>query len=69
MEYVRNQPNFESKHVDYRKFATALNHYCDIIDKRHTIELGSYKLRSCGATLFIYVTGLALPRLDTVLKC
>lgn len=39
----------------------------DIVDKKLHIELGSYGIRSLDNTRFIYGTGVALPRLDTVI--
>jgi tRNA synthetases class II (D, K and N) len=38
----------------------------DIVDNRHELELGSYGFRQFGSRRFIYGTGIALPRLDTV---
>ena len=40
----------------------------DIVDKKKRIELGSYGIRTCNDIDYIYGTGVALPRLDTVLK-
>lgn len=43
-------------------------HMYDIVDKKYGIELGSYGFRTLGNTTFVYGTGIALPRLDTVLQ-
>lgn len=40
----------------------------DIVDHKLQLELGSYGFRLCGDMKFIYGTGLALPRLDTVVQ-
>jgi hypothetical protein len=42
-------------------------HTFDIVDKKHGIELGSYGIRKYGNFSWIYGTGIALPRLDTVI--
>ena len=39
----------------------------DIIDRKRRVELGSYGLRTVEGRQFIYGTGVALPRLDTVI--
>ena len=45
-------------------------HAYDIVDKKRRIELGSYGIRHLDIDVgsFIYGTGLALPRFDTVLS-
>jgi aspartyl/asparaginyl-tRNA synthetase len=43
-------------------------HTFDIIDKRTGIELGSYGIRKIRNISWIYGTGVALPRLQTVIK-
>lgn len=40
----------------------------DIIDSHHHIELGSYGIRTYNEYTWIYGTGIALPRLDTIIK-
>ncbi len=40
----------------------------DIVDRKLRIELGSYGIRNCEGKRFIYGTGVALPRLTTVLE-
>jgi aspartyl/asparaginyl-tRNA synthetase len=40
----------------------------DIIDSKNHIELGSYGIRRTKDFSWIYGTGVALPRLDTVIK-
>ena len=40
----------------------------DIVDGTHGIELGSYGIRDFAGLRWIYGTGVALPRLDTVLR-
>ncbi len=40
----------------------------DIIDQNTKIELGSYGIRTHGPLSWVYGTGVALPRLDTVLS-
>ncbi len=40
----------------------------DLVDSKHHIELGSYGIRTFRNTPYIYGTGVALPRLDTVIR-
>lgn len=40
----------------------------DIVDKHNTIELGSYGIRTYQGHTWIYGTGIALPRLDTIIQ-
>ncbi len=40
----------------------------DIVDRKMRIELGSYGIRNCEGKRFIYGTGVALPRLTSVLE-
>lgn len=40
----------------------------DIVDGVHGIELGSYGIRTYKGISWIYGTGIALPRLDTVIR-
>ncbi len=59
--------DFFAQYLDVKVIATGQNMY-DIIDKRRNIELGSYGIRSCRASTFIYGTGVALPRLDKAIE-
>lgn len=63
---IRDAHGYFSRYTDSEIISTGPDMY-DIIDAQHKIELGSYGIRLCGDTPFIYGTGLALPRLDTVL--
>lgn len=40
----------------------------DIVDQQNGVELGSYGIRTYNEHTWIYGTGVALPRLDTVIK-
>ena len=64
---LENAVDFFAQYLDVLVVKTGTHMY-DIVDKKHGIELGSYGFRTCGDTTFVYGTGVALPRLDTVLQ-
>ncbi len=63
---MQTAQEFFSRYTDVLVIKTSKHSY-DIIDKKHGIELGSYGFRSFNKMTFLYGTGIALPRLDTVL--
>ena len=58
---------FFSQYLEVDVIKTGDNMY-DIVDAQQGTELGSYGFRSFENVSFIYGTGVALPRLSTVLK-
>lgn len=66
-QMIRDAQVFYDRYVDTAVEQTGTNAY-DIVDKRQRIELGSYGIRTFDKGKFLYGTGVALPRLDTVLQ-
>ncbi|USN96692.1 MAG: hypothetical protein H6797_00615 [Candidatus Nomurabacteria bacterium] len=66
-EMIRDAREFLKKFIVTEVEETGPNTY-DIVDRYRRIELGSYGFRAYGNTTFIYGTGIALPRLDTVMQ-
>jgi hypothetical protein len=58
---------FHNKYVEVDIIETEPNTY-DLVDKELRIELGSYGIRKVDDLQFVYGTGVALPRLDTVIE-
>ena len=60
---------FTSRYVPVKLIPTNLDGTAfDIVDAEHGIELGSYGIRTYGTHSWIFGTGIALPRLDTVIS-
>lgn len=61
--------DFYERYVDIEVIKTDQGeHTYDIVDVKNKIELGSYGIRKFRDFEWIYGTGLALPRLDTVIN-
>lgn len=66
---IRDATRFFSRYVPVTVIATNPEHTAfDIINNNTGIELGSYGIRSYNEHTWIYGTGVALPRLDTVIN-
>jgi len=64
---ISDARGFLQQYVDTDIEATGDSTY-DIVDTKHCIELGSYGIRTFNDTAYIYGTGIAPPRLDTVIN-
>lgn len=64
---ITDAVDFYENYIDTAVIKTGDNSY-DIVDKGHGIELGSYGFRQAAGQKFLYGTGVALPRLDTVIN-
>lgn len=64
---IEDAQGFFEQYTETDVEQTGPNAY-DIVDKKRRIELGSYGIRSFDNHTFIYGTGVALPRLDTVVN-
>lgn len=62
---IQDAKEFLGQFLDVSVIKTGESAY-DIVDTHHQLELGSYGFRQFGKKQFIYGTGIALPRLDTV---
>lgn len=65
-DMVRDAREYYEQYTSTDTEITGVN-MIDIVDKTYHIELGSYGIRQCENASYIYGTGLALPRLDTIL--
>jgi hypothetical protein len=65
-QMIADASGFFQKYIEVEVIQTESDTY-DIIDTQRKIELGSYGFRTVNNDRFIYGTGLALPRLDTVI--
>jgi hypothetical protein len=66
-QMINDAREFFEKYTAVDVEQTGSNAY-DIVDKERWFELGSYGFRVFHNTTFIYGTGIALPRLDTVVQ-
>jgi hypothetical protein len=62
---ISDATEFLGRFLEVKVIPTGDSSY-DIVDVQHELELGSYGFRDFGHQRFIYGTGIALPRLDTV---
>jgi hypothetical protein len=62
---IKDACMYFEEYMPVKVVETAKDTY-DIVDQKYEIELGSYGFRVIDGYRFIYGTGLALPRLDTV---
>lgn len=66
-DMIGDATGFFEHYVDTSVVQTGPDAY-DIVDSKDYVELGSYGFRTFRNTEFIYGTGAALPRLDTVMR-
>jgi hypothetical protein len=66
-QMIADAGEFHGKYVEIDVIETEPNTY-DIVDTKLRIELGSYGIRTIDDIQFVYGTGVALPRLDTVIE-
>lgn len=66
-QMIADAYEFHNKYVEVNIIETEPNTY-DLVDKELRIELGSYGIRKVDDLQFVYGTGVALPRLDTVIE-
>lgn len=66
---IRDAQQFFEHYLPVRVIQTDTHGYSfDLVDATHGIELGSYGIRTYKDHSWIYGTGIALPRLDTVIN-
>lgn len=64
-EVIADAEAFLGRFLPVKVVKTGKDMY-DIVDQAHGLELGSYGFRKYKKHSFVYGTGIALPRLDTV---
>ena len=66
---INDAVSFYSCYIPVKVLATNIEQTAfDIVDNHQGIELGSYGIRTYNEHTWIYGTGIALPRLDTVIQ-